>query len=310
MKRIVSLLMILVVLFTLAGCSGGGEKMESLDGKKILFIGNSFTYYGRAVINKAQTILTQQERSDDKGFFYHLCKSNGAEVSVTNWCFGGHTLEHLFGGNCSADRGCDGVDHLSYLTDRVFDYVIIQEGSAIRDSLEWVEKVKEIFLEANPDTKFVFLETSNAHFKEFPRLSFLKDLEKKGFIIVDWGAIIKDIVNGVTDVPGGTEEYDKYSFIVGRSESDGYHPNMLTGYITTLMTYCAITGESAVGQDYSFCNDSSKNKRFDLQNFANKNYTYGAITTNFPEVFESEGDMKGIQKLIDKYLKEKPYLEY
>ncbi len=310
MKRIVSLLLILVVLFTLAGCSDGGKKLENLDGKKIVFIGNSFTYYGRAVINKAQTILTQQERSDDKGFFYHLCKSNGAEVSVTNWCFGGHTLEQIFGGNCTADRGCDGVDHLSYLTDRVFDYVVIQEGSANSDSLEWAEKVKEIFLEANPDAKFVFLENSNAHFREFSRLSFLKDLEKKGFTIVDWGAIIKDIVNGDTVVPGGTQEYDKYSFIVGRSEKDGYHPNMLTGYITSLMTYCAITGESAVGQDYSFCNDSSKNSHFDLQNFANKNYTYSTVTTNFPEIFESESDMKGIQKLIDKYLKEKPYLEY
>jgi hypothetical protein len=34
-----------------------------LDGKKIIFVGNSYTYYGRAVIVKSQKILTQQERS-------------------------------------------------------------------------------------------------------------------------------------------------------------------------------------------------------------------------------------------------------
>ena len=40
--------------------------------------------------------------------------------------------------------------------------------------------------------------------------------------------------------------------------------NMLTGYITTLMVYCAVTGESAVGQDYSFCNDRALNSAFDF----------------------------------------------
>ena len=93
----------------------------SLDGKKIIFIGNSYTYYGKTVLEKKQTYLTQASRSNVKGFFYQLCKENGANVEVTNWTFGAHDFTDLFK-NCTANRGCDGVDHASYLVDRNFDY--------------------------------------------------------------------------------------------------------------------------------------------------------------------------------------------
>ena len=56
--------------------------MEKLDGKKVLIIGNSFCYYGHAVLRDGNTVLTQEQRSNDKGFFYQLCKSQGAEVCL------------------------------------------------------------------------------------------------------------------------------------------------------------------------------------------------------------------------------------
>jgi hypothetical protein len=83
---------------------------------------------------------------------------------------------------------------------------------------------------------------------------------------------------------------------------------MLAGYITTLMAYCAVTGEGAVGQPYGFCNDVRVNAKFSFANYVKSYYT-AEITTNFPEVFASEGDMRGIQELIDRYIAKKDILK-
>lgn len=303
MKRAVSVLLVLVLLLTtLCGCSEKGDA-KVLDGKKVIFIGNSFTYYGKTVLEKGQTKLTQEERQNDHGFFYQLCKENGVEVEVTNWTFGGHTLEHLFGGNCKADRGCDGVDHASYLKDCSYDYVVIQEGSAFQESYEWVKKVMEFFQEKNPNAKFLFLENSNAYFNDYPRTEKLDELEELGVTVVNWGKLVVDVAEGTAKVPGATEEYDKNTFIVSRTAKDGYHPNMLTGYITTLMTFSAITGLKAEGQPYEFCDDSSINSAFNFTKFESKYYAYSP--SNFYYVYLSESDMKGLQQLMDQYLGEK-----
>ena len=148
------------VILGLCGFTGCSKKGESLDGKKIIFIGNSYTYYGQTVLEKTQKVLTQEERINDKGYFYQLCQDNGMDVQVTNWTFGGHSLEWLFGGSCAANRGCDGVDHASYLTDRNYDYVVIQPGNGAHcDEVGVVniEKVMNFFKEGNPNTKFVLL---------------------------------------------------------------------------------------------------------------------------------------------------------
>lgn len=69
------------------------------------------------------------------------------------------------------------------------------------------------------------------------------------------------------------------------------------------MAYCAITGESAVGQEYSFCSDASIHNEFDFDYNIKTYYTYDNATTNFPKIFDSKSDMKGLQQLADEYLK-------
>lgn len=281
------------------------ESKHMLDGKKILFIGNSFTYYGKTVIEKKQSILTQEPRSNDTGYFYQLCKSNGAEVSVTNWTFGGHSLSDIFE-ECNANRGCDGVKHLDYLVDREFDYVFIQPTSRIDFTPEELQRICDliinIFREANPDVQFVFHIPHRVYEKELPWTSYLDVVSQKGIKIVQWGLLLDDVITQKVTVPGGTQTYNKNSFIICKSATDGYHPNVLTGYITTLMLYCAITGESAVGQDYSFCGDTSVNINFSFADFIKTYYTYDNATTNLVEIFSSPEDMLGIQQLIDEYL--------
>ena len=196
----------------------GVLEMNVLEGKKICFVGNSFTWFSRCVIKKEQSIREQALRENDEGYFYQLCKANGVNVSVTNWTWGAHSLKDLFGGCCAANRGCDGADHLAELKDRYFDYVVIQEGSGAPDFHNMLELAMRVFREANPDVKFIFMSHSSVHtgknenYKEVRRS--LKDLDAQGMMIADWGALVVDIFSGKTTVPGATQTYNKNSFII------------------------------------------------------------------------------------------------
>lgn len=286
--------------------------MHILNGKKILMIGNSFTYYGNCVVHKGRDILDLESRQNDEGYFYQICKSNGADVSVVNWTWDGHALRDTFGEKCEYPKQCMGVNHFSYLTDLVYDYVYIQEGTrnlGAESSLEICKNLIKIFKEANPDVKFIFpvhvgYYILNGYADVYANVP---EFEKLGMSIVGWGRLVNDIIKGNVLVPNGKETYNKNSFIVNQSEKDGFHPNMLSGYITALMTYCVITGESAVGKDYSFCTDTCVNPAFNVKKYCDTYYTYDGATTNFPSVFASPEDMRGIQELIDKYIAEKLY---
>ena len=109
----------------------------SLAGKKIIFIGNSHTFYGNVVQTKDAGITALSNRTGDTGFFSNIAKENGAtNISITNWTFGNHGLRDLFSGlrdlfsgDCQADRNCgNGHDHLADLSTRSlsYEYVVLQ----------------------------------------------------------------------------------------------------------------------------------------------------------------------------------------
>lgn len=284
------------------------EKVD-LNGKKILIIGNSYVYYGKSVISKGTSVTDQASRSNDKGFFYQLCRENGYEVSVTNWTFGGHGLYDFCANPCS-QSGCNGIMHQKFLTDPVFDYVLISPGGGDKSEKNIAETFGELidfFTAANPNVRIVCLGNLGAHgYSSFGTVepgiyTYYKELEKKGVIIADWGGLVNGIIDGEYKVEGAKQPYSKKTFIV----KDGFHPNPLAGYITTLMAYCAITGDSPIGQEYKFCFDKTVNAKFDMEDFISDYYVNG--NTNFLDVFKSESDMAGIQKLVDEYLKAKPY---
>lgn len=292
---------------------------EGLNGKKIIFFGNSYTYYGKCVLNKGSGVYEQRERTGDQGYFYQICKENGVEVNVTNFTFGGHYLKDFHPTCCAANRGHDGLDHLSYISDFNYDFVVLQTGSGplnYANLLEECEPIMKPFREANPDVKFIFLANhieyllkDTEQFKDgYVWRSDIKKLADAGILVVDWGSLVCDIMYGKTEVPGATQEYDISSFIISQSPTDGHHQNMLTGYITALMTYCAITGESAQGQPWSFADNSNFNTAA-IDAYRNKYYTFKP-ETNFDAIMHSEADMTGIQQLIDQYLETKTYLNY
>ncbi len=294
-------------------------KMHLLDGKRIIFIGDSFVYFGNTVIEKAQSVQKQSLRENDRGYFYQICRANGADVSVTNWTYGGHGLTTHLQQNCTHRTGCNGTCHIEDLTNRYFDIVVLSGGRGSSYKAETfiseIETFIDIFRSVNPDVKFVYLVSSGAHNvsvnESFPKevLNSLKKIEDDyGFTIVDWGKIVRDVIDGTTVVEGATNTFTKTSFTIAKSKEDGFHPSPLAGYITSLMTYCALTGESAVGQSYDFCSNQTLNLKFNFNKYINDYYKVD--TTNFPEIFKSPADMLGIQKLIDQYLAEKAYRNY
>ena len=123
---------------------------------------------------------------------------------------------------------------------------------------------------------------------------------------MDWGSIVYDLMNGNVTVPGAEQTYNKNSFVVAQSASDGYHQNVLSGYITAVSLFCAITGEKAVDQVYDFGDDHFILGDAALESYKAKYYKPGDNTydysTNFIEILNSNADMEGILKVIDQYL--------
>ena len=86
--------------------------------------------------------------------------------------------------------------------------------------------------------------------------------------------------------------YDINSFFVSQmtdsGKVDGWHPNYLTGYITALMVYYALTGRSAAGISNGFV---SRGMEY---------YTHSA--SDFDKILSSENDTAEIGRLIEEYV--------
>lgn len=277
-----------------------------LAGKKIIFIGNSYTQAANVVIDYGYSKLTQQERVYDQGYFYQLCKANGVDsVNVTSWCFGGHNITDTFSDACPTSKSCSGENHPAYLEDPYYDYVAIQcykEPLYQGDLKAYLEPVFDFFRQANPNVKFILLVPHMAVEKNYPWVDQLDIMQEEGVLICNWGAMLHDIVKGNVEVPGAQQPYGRPTFVISVSQEDGHHQNILAGYLTALMVYCAITGDTAVGQTYDFCADSKVNSKFmDFETYKSKRYTYEPYT-NFDLVFQSEADMAGLQQLVDQYI--------
>ena len=308
------------------------ESKEYKDMKKIIFIGNSYTFYGMAVINAGQNLDddSMMLRQGDEGYFYQLSKQNNADFHVTNWTWGGHNLKDIFGESCAAGRGHDGHNHLAdfkRLLDTEYDYVVMQPTPS-REITEEVLKediqlVKDAFSTESPDAKYILLLPAGYYFNDTTaKKEFRKCLatieEDAGVTLVDWGNLISDLINGTAIVEDTEIDYNKNTFIVSASSGDGYHQNQLSGYITAQFVFSTLTGKKAEGENYAFCTDDTIHPSFSVEKYLANYYLYDNISTDgnlkgddlttYPEIFKSPTDMLGIQKLIDKYIEEKPYM--
>lgn len=285
-----------------AACTVCGEKTEevipagesSLDGKKIMFAGNSLTYYGEVVINDGGS------PTQSKGVFEKIAETFGDKVKVTNFTYG--SAGFVDGRDKASTDGIpssykdyglyqlmlelhpnhygnkDGREMDSFYDQDVV--VFQQRGASIADSYEQVMKIAALFPE---DTQFAVVIT---HYdtKNTSTSTALKKTLADGWTVIPAGDLVTDLWNG--RIKDTEFKYTKNDFVITK---DNVHPNYLTGYIKALMTYCALTGRSAEGVDYSFVNRSTS-------------YYTSAAETQFEDVLASSTEMLRIQELIDDYI--------
>ena len=267
----------------------------SLDGKKVMFIGNSFIYYGGVVELGSQ-------KKTDKGWFYDICKANGESTTVYDCTYGNHHLYDFTSSGCKSGSCHDGKDLLSGIDLKTIDFVFISESG--NNNSNFVRDVKNVIKRFPSSTKFIYLSHSYSYIKNHTNITGkLGELQKLGVMVVEWGKLVDDVIDGRTKVSGATVKYTKNTFI--KNKGDTHHPNPLAGYIAAQMAYCAVTGKSAVGQMPDVY-ENGKSVKYGqsvvgYSAFISKHYT-SSTSSNFKTVMKSAADIKGLQKLMDTYL--------
>ena len=286
-----------------SSCKSCGEKVEetipagesSLDGKKIMFAGNSLIYYGEVVINDGGSPTSK------KGVFEKVAEFFGDKVTVTNFTYGSAGFT-----DGREKASTDGIPtsytnyglyqlmielHPNYYNnpngktmDSFYDQDVVifqQRGASISSSYDQVKQIAALFPE---DTRFAVMITHYDTKNSSTTGAALKKTLADGWTIIPAGDLVTDLWNG--RIANTEFKYTKTDFVITK---DDVHPNYLTGYIKALMTYCALTSRSAVGADYSFVNRSVS-------------YYANAQETQFEDVLASPSEMLLIQGLIDKYI--------
>ncbi len=287
---------------------------NSLDGKTVVFIGNSAVYYGGCVVNLDQ-------KHDDNGMFKRLCEANGENTKVYDCTYGAHGLKDFVASGCTCGKhqkssttpynGCPGygADLLEGINLASVDYVFMSE--TVENNADLAEDCRAIMARfPNPETKFVYVAHAPSYFSNHTRI-FRGMTELKtgdGVMLCTWGELVNDQINGKVKHEGASVSYVRNSFTV--KKLDTLHPNPLSGYITALMCYCVVTGKDPVGQAFDFCNECTCGKG-DGDNckpctgFDDFIATYynNPRNTNFKEVF-TEQEMPLLQALMRNYLKD------
>ncbi|MBE6533856.1 MAG: hypothetical protein E7678_02645 [Ruminococcaceae bacterium] len=263
---------------------------DNFDKKKIAFVGNSFTFFGKCVnVNKFDSI--------DDGYFYLLARNFGDDLTVTNFTWGGASFLHK--GDGFAQRALYEKMkelHPAYYNnpqglpiDEFYcqDAVVLQQsGDCIAQTYEDAKLIMSLFA---PETKFGFYITTYDAFHNFePSFEAARKIRDAGGVYIPLGHIVDDIISGRTVIDGDFE-YNKNSFVVCR-EHDKFHPNTLTGYLTALCTYCAFTQRGVIDASDDF-----------VEAMSEEFYTFGE--SNHKGIINSKRDMDNLKKVVFDYCK-------
>ena len=267
------------------------NKLESFDGKRIAFIGNSFTFFGKCV-------NPSNFDKEDDGYFYRLSRSFGDDVAVTNFTWGGASLLHK--GDSFADRAL--YEKLKELHPAYYnnpqglplddfyrqDAVVLQQsGDRIEQTYEDARLIMELFA---PGARFGFYITTYDVFHNFePSFEAARRIKEEGGVYIPLGHLVDDIINGRCK-DSLCAAYDKNSFVVCR-EHDKFHPNTLTGYLTALCVYYSFSGRDLSNADHSFVEPMNTDEF----------YTLGQ--TNHSDIISDENEMRLLALQVEAYCK-------
>ena len=267
------------------------NKLESFDKKRIAFIGNSFTFFGKCV-------NPSRFDKEDDGYFYRLSRSFGDDVTVTNFTWGGASFLHK--GDSFADRAL--YEKLKELHPAYYnnsqglpiddfyrqDAVVLQQsGDRIEQTYEDARLIMELFA---PGTRFgCYITTYDAFHNFEPSFEAARKIKEAGGVYIPLGHLVDDIINGRCK-DSLYAAYDKNSFVVCR-EHDKFHPNTLTGYLTALCVYYAFSGRELSDADHSFVEPMN----------ADEFYTLGQ--TNHGDIISDENEMRLLALQVEAYCK-------
>lgn len=291
---------------------GDGQSDASLNGKKIMVIGNSMVYYGGCVLNGSQ-------KNPDPGMLDKIIRAYGESATVYDCTYGGHALHDFTSNGCvssklhgdagtTASGNCPGLGTELLPTSVIpsIDYVFISEAGD-NNALFYTDAsaVFKRFKDANPNVKCFYINHIYSVYKSHTNVtSNLSKLHADGVTVINCGQLAYDIYTGKVRVPGGSMSYsDRYTFC-NHTSSDTYHPNPLMGYIMTQMCYCALTGREPFFADYAKLVKNSyfgASGKYAYSDYYQKYYTTAAAHP-FMDVIDNDAEMRGIQELIPGYI--------
>lgn len=267
--------------------------IQSFDKKKIIFIGNSFTFFGKCV-----NVKTFDEVDD--GYFYKLAQSFGEDVTVTNFTWGGASFWHKGDGFASRMlyeklkelhpayyNNPQGLPLDSFYMQDIA--VLQQSGDRIKETYEDARLIMELF---PPETVFGFYITTYDAFHNFePSFEAAQKIrDEHNGVYIPLGHMVDSLIKGEALLKDSLLEYTKNSFIVCR-ENDKFHPNTLTGYLTALCVYSAFTQKEVFSADHSFVTEMNREEFYSLGD------------TNHPEIIASDREMLALKHLVYEYCK-------
>lgn len=218
-----------MVVLLLAGCAKGQEDTDSGDAGRVLFLGNSFTFY-----------------HDMPTMFAELVRTSGHEIAVETVAPGGETLTGHAASTHTAERIAAGD----------WDYVILQEKSVF--PIQQDEREGQMY----PATRTLdeAIRKNGGRTVLFVTWGYRDGLPDQGF--PDFASMQAELNAGYMEI---AEELDAIAAPVGIAwqnglaqqsqldlwDSDGGHPNRTGSYLAACVFYATIRRESPEALSYN-----------------------------------------------------------
>lgn len=288
-------------VFDAGEINGGSPAENTFNGKKVAFVGNSMIYYCGAVVYG-------NPKSTDTGLFYQLCKKHGWNTTVYDFTWSGKQIYQRLGLDPNdPSLKTFGVEDRA-ITSTV-DYVFFCDAT-LADNEKYYNSYVELAKVFNkPGVKYYYLVAYYNCNSDPGSIAAVEKIINKFRVqgydveLVRWGQLAQDLVQGTYKLQGSNYKYTKTTFQVTQNTGNR-HPNPLSGYLCVQTAFTQVTGLSAVGQDYSFCETAlygSDGKKKGYDGFYNTYYVDNS--SNFRDIMKDTAEMQRLQAAIDIYAK-------
>ncbi|BCN30065.1 DUF4886 domain-containing protein [Anaeromicropila herbilytica] len=239
-----TLAFILIVVLTLGySLSNGVDSIKTqaaskkLIKKKVLFVGNSFTY-----------------KNDLPNMFKKLALSGGYNITIGSSTYGGYTL--LQHSDADDEKG---KITLSKITSKKWDYVVLQEQSQfpaydnLREEMyEGARKLDKV-IKDNESTPIFFMTWGYKNGDTYNSVDATKTFEgMQEQIQIGYETIADELSDQISPVGiAWLNAYQTYPNI-NLWAADNKHPSIAGTYLTACVMYETLLGKSPVGLEFTY----------------------------------------------------------